>query len=241
MKVLAIGAHPDDVEVLCAGTLAQLAAAGHEIWIGIATNGNVGSPTMSAGEIASIRRAEAEAACAVLGAQLIWMDFDDEWLFNDRPTRARFIDAIREAGPDMMFVHNPDDYHPDHRTAAVVSLDARIPSAIRLVETSLPALQTIPAVFMMDTLGALDFTPEMYVDITATMETKRTMLGKHASQDAWLQDLYGMSYLDFITEQAEKRGAEAGVRYAEAFRLVRTYPPTELTGLLPNAILPHGV
>lgn len=225
MTVLAIGAHPDDVEVLCAGTLAHYAAADEAIWIAIATNGNVGSPTHTAAEIAAIRHAEAAASCAIIGARLIWMDFDDEWLFNDRPTRSRFIDAIREARPDVMFVHNPSDYHPDHRIAGQVAIDARIPSAIRLVQTSMPACAEIPSVFMMDTLGAMEFEPEFYVDITDTLETKKSMLGKHESQDAWLRALYGMSYLDFITDQAEKRGAEAGVRYAEAFREVKTYPP----------------
>ena len=225
MSVLAIGAHPDDVEVLCAGTLAHYAVAGNEIWIAIATNGNVGSPTHSAEEIAAIRHAEALASCEVIGARLIWMDFDDEWLFNDRPTRARFIDAIRQARPEVVFVHNPADYHPDHRTAGEVAIDARIPSAIRLVQTTMPACAEIPAVFVMDTLGAIGFEPEFYVDITGTLETKKSMLSRHVSQDAWLQDLYGMSYLDFVTEQASKRGAEAGVRYAEAFREIKTYPP----------------
>jgi LmbE family N-acetylglucosaminyl deacetylase len=99
MNVLAIGAHPDDIELQCAGTLALYAKSGHRVFMAVATNGNVGSPTHSREAIAAIRRKEQEASCALIGATLIWMDFDDEWLFNDRPTRARFIDAIREADP----------------------------------------------------------------------------------------------------------------------------------------------
>jgi len=237
MRILAIGAHPDDVEILCAGTLAHYANEGHEVWIAIATRGDVGSPTHTRAEIAEIRHAEATAAAELLGARLSWLGFDDEWLFDDRPTRARFIDAIREAAPDVMFVHNTADYHPDHRIAGSVAMDARIPSAIRLVQTERPAVERIPHVFVMDTLGRVDFEPELYVDITDTFETKRQMLERHVSQDAWLRSLYGMSYVDFIAEQAGARGAEAGVRYAEAFRELRTYPSTGSAELLPGRVI----
>lgn len=236
MRVLAIGAHPDDVEILCAGTLAHYAAAGHDVTIAVATRGDVGSPTLSREVIAAIRHDEAAAAASMIGAELIWLGFDDEWLFDDRPTRARFVDAIRQARPDVMFVHNTADYHPDHRNAGSIATDARIPAAIRLVETNHPALERIPHVFVMDTLGRIDFQPEVYVDITDTFDTKRTMLQRHASQDEWLHALYGMSYLDFITEQATARGGEVDVRYAEAFRELKTYPSTGTPDLLPHLI-----
>jgi LmbE family N-acetylglucosaminyl deacetylase len=235
MRVLAIGAHPDDVEILCGGTLALYAQAGHELVIAIATNGNVGSPTLTRDEIAAIRRAEAEASGRLLGAELIWMDFDDEWLFNDRPTRTVFIDTIREARPDVLFVHSPADYHPDHRNAGQLALDAAIPSVIRLVETSRPALTELPQTFVMDTLGGLEFEPDVYVDITDTLAIKAAALARHASQDEWLQHLYGMGYQQFIVDQAELRGREAGVRHAEAFRVVGTYPSRPSLHLLPNA------
>jgi LmbE family N-acetylglucosaminyl deacetylase len=239
MRVLAIGAHPDDVEILCGGTLGLYARAGHDVTIAIATNGNVGSPTLGRDEIAAVRRAEAEAACLLFGAELIWMDFDDEWLFNDRASRTRFIDAVREARPDVMFVHNPADYHPDHRNAGQLALDARIPAAIRLVETTLPALTELPHAFVMDTLGGLEFEPDVYVDISDTLALKGEALGRHASQDEWLQHLYGMGYQQFVVEQAERRGREAGLPYAEAFRVVGTYPSRPSLHLLPNAHPPR--
>ncbi|MBT5487260.1 MAG: PIG-L family deacetylase, partial [Deltaproteobacteria bacterium] len=86
MKILAIGAHPDDVEFLCAGTLALYAAQGHEIFIAIATNGNVGSPTLEKNEISAIRKKESLEACKLINAKLIWMNFDDEWLFDNKET-----------------------------------------------------------------------------------------------------------------------------------------------------------
>ena len=86
----------------------------------VATNGNVGHPTLGRDEIAEIRHAEARASADLIGAELVWMDFDDEWLFNDRPTRERFIDVIRSARPDVVLAHSPNDYHPDHRNAGQV-------------------------------------------------------------------------------------------------------------------------
>ena len=106
MNVLAIGAHPDDIEILCAGTLALYKQQGHTVFMAVATDGAVGSPTLSRPETAEMRRREQEKSCAILGAELIWMGFEDEWLFDDRPTRTRFLDAIRQADP-MLFSCTP--------------------------------------------------------------------------------------------------------------------------------------
>ena len=102
MNILAIGAHPDDIEVQCAGTLALYAQAGHKVFMAVATNGNVGSPTHSREEIGAIRKQEQINSCALIGAELIWMDFDDEWLFNDRPTRTRFILETSRITPSVV-------------------------------------------------------------------------------------------------------------------------------------------
>ena len=235
MNVLAIGAHPDDIEMQCAGTLALYARAGHKVFMAVATNGNVGSPTHTREEIGAIRRKEQEASCSMIGASLIWMDFDDEWLFNDRATRIRFIDAIREADPAVMFIHGPTDYHPDHRIAGQVAEDARIPASVRLVETSLPHIARAPHVFYMDNPTGLGFEPEAYVDITPVMELKRQMLRQHHSQDAWIRAIYDdASITDMMDRNAAIRGAAAGVGFAEGFREVKTYPRTGSFALLPG-------
>jgi LmbE family N-acetylglucosaminyl deacetylase len=233
LNILAIGAHPDDIEILCGGTLCKYARMGDNIFMAVATNGEVGSPTLSREEIANIRRREAETSCSVIGAHLIWMGYPDEWLFNTPEVRRRFIDAIREARPDVMFVHGPNDYHPDHRIAGQVAIDARIPSAVRLVESSLPALEKIPHVFLMDNVGGVDFEPEFYVDICDTIDTKRAMLTCHASQDIWLRHLFKMSYVEFMESHSRQRGEEAETEFAEAFREVKTYPRTGSAEMLP--------
>ena len=236
MNILAIGAHPDDLELQCAGTLARYAAAGHKVFMAVATNGNVGSPTLSREEIAAVRHREQQESCAIIGAELIWMDFDDEWLMNDRATRTRFIDAIRQAEPDVMFIHGPTDYHPDHRIAGQVAEDARIPASVRLVETALPHVSKIPHVFHMDNPAGIDFAPEVYVDVTEVWETKRRMLLCHESQDAWLRAIYGedTSITDLMTDNAKARGLAAGCLYAEGFREVKTYPRTGSWAVLPG-------
>jgi LmbE family N-acetylglucosaminyl deacetylase len=236
MNILAIGAHPDDIEMQCAGTLALYAAAGHKVFIAVATNGNVGSPTLSREEIAAVRHKEQLASCAVIEAELIWMDFDDEWLMNDRATRVRFIDTIRQANPDVMFIHGPTDYHPDHRIAGQVAEDARIPASVRLVETALPHIAKIPHIFYMDNPAGVDFTPEVHVDITAVMETKRRMLLCHESQDTWLRAIYGehTSIADMMLDNAKARGLASGCTYAEGFREVKTYPRTGNYAMLPG-------
>ena len=235
MNVLAIGAHPDDIELQCAGTLALYAKAGHKVFMAVATNGNVGSPTHSREEIAAIRRKEQEASCALIGATLIWMDFDDEWLFNDRTVRSRFIDAIREANPGVMFIHGPTDYHPDHRVAGQVAEDARIPASVRLVETKLLHIAKAPHVFYMDNPAGLGFEPEAYVDITPVIDVKRQMLLTHKSQDAWIRAIYdNASITDILEKNAALRGAAAGVPFAEGFREVKTYPRTGSFAMLPG-------
>lgn len=226
MEILAIGAHPDDTDILCGGTLALYAQAGHQVTVAIATNGNVGSTSLTREEIAEVRYREAAASCALIDANLIWMDFDDEWLFDDRPTRTRFIDAYREARPDIVIAPSTSDYHPDHRIAGQVAEDARIPAAVRLVQTTLPALEQIPKLYTMDTVGAIEPGLNIYVDISSVIETKTAMVESHASQESWLKHIFDMTYIEFMQSQAAQRGSESGVSFAEAFREIPCYPPS---------------
>lgn len=233
MRVLAIGAHPDDVELLCAGTLAKCAKRGDDVYIAIATNGEAGSNKIGRAEMAAIRQEEAKRACEVIGAKLIWMGFQDEFLFNDKETRIRFIDVIREARPDVMFVHGPSDYHPDHRISGQIAIDARIPATLHPVETSLPPCDKIPHIFLMDNIGGFEFEPEAYVDVTDVIDIKAEMLSRHKSQDAHLQEIYGIPYVAWMKEQASMRGKAFRVPYAEGFRSVKTFPVTGGYDLLP--------
>jgi LmbE family N-acetylglucosaminyl deacetylase len=234
MRVLAIGAHPDDIEILCSGTLALCAQRGDEVFIAIATNGDVGSgePDAVPEEIARIRHAEAKASAGVIGATLIWMGAPDEFLEDNREARERFIDAIREARPDVMFIHSEDDYHPDHRLAGKIARDARIPVSVPLVRTAFPPTE-IPTAFIMDTVLGRNFEPEFFVDVSSVIDTKRAMLRSHESQAAWIAHVFDTEITTNMEIQSRFRGAQAGVEYAEAFRSLHDWPAAGDRLLLP--------
>ncbi|MGB4135288.1 MAG: PIG-L family deacetylase [Microbacterium sp.] len=233
-RVLAIGAHPDDVESLCGGTMALYAQAGAHITIAIATRGDIGSPDGTRDQIALTRRLEAQAAADIIGAEVLWLGYDDEFLFSARDSRLAMIEAMRRARPDVMFVLDENDYNPDHRAAGLIARDARVPATVPLIETRSPALPVAPPTFVADTFGGHRFEPEGFVDISDVMEIKERMLRQHESQVHWIESVYGVDTLGPTRAQSRFRGAQAGCDYAEGFRLLRDYPHTGGWELLPH-------
>ena len=217
-RVLAVGAHPDDLEILCGGTLAKFAAQGVQVEMAIATDGSAGHMVIPPGELAAIRHQEALNAAAVIGAELHWLGYIDELLFEDIPTRLRFVDLVREARPDLILTHDPDDYHPDHRVVSRLVFDASFISGLPNVKTSLPAHPGVQPLYYFDVLTGVNFTPSEFVDITETQAIKRQMLECHESQLRWLQDHHSVNGLDFIDVMGRSRGMQCGVTFAEGFR-----------------------
>jgi len=236
MKVLAVGAHPDDVELQCAGTLARCVARGDQVFIAVSTNGEAGSSTLGAAEVAHVREAEASAAARVIGAELIWMGFRDEFLIETETIRLAYIDLVRRVRPDIVITHDPhNDYHPDHLATGQILWNTRVMTSVPNIKTAHPPVDHLPALYFMDTLAGINFKPELYVDIGETMDIKRRMLASHASQSAWLKDHSGISYIDFMETCAAFRGLQAGVRHAEAFRKATVFPCSSESGqLLPS-------
>lgn len=205
---------------------------GHCVTMAIATNGNVGSPTHTREEIAEIRKSEAKAAAQILGAaDCIWMDEDDEFLFDDKRTRLKFVDAIRKARADIIFTHNPGDYHPDHVACSKLASDSRILSAVRLIETAHPALKKVPELYFIDSIAGLNFQPQFYADITDFMEIKGQALLAHESQNAWMRAIFNDDVTANMRTQSSFRGLQAGVKYAEGFSQPAYWPKT--SGTLP--------
>ena len=231
MRVLAFGAHPDDVESKCAGTLAKMAKRGDEIFICIATNGEIGSYGMTREETAAVRKKEAEAACALIGAHLIWLDFEDEMLFDNRETRMAFIEAVRFARPDVIFAPPPfKDYNQDHDITGYLAFEARILATVKLMETEHPVIDHIPPMFYCMPTGYMTtkLAPQYYVDITDSFETKAAMFDCHKSQTGeWFKDAFGVDALTFL-RTPDKFFASAcgtpGVEYVEAFTLCTDWP-----------------
>ncbi len=230
MRVLAFGAHPDDIEFRCGGTLAKMAARGDEIFMCIATNGNIGSFQMGKDEIRAVRHKEAQAACDLIGAQLIWLDEPDEFLFDNEKTRLKFVDAYRIARPDIVFAPPYfKDYNQDHDMTGYLAFVARVISTVKLIETEYEQTATVPPLFYTQPHGINpEFRPEYFVDITEMAETKHRMCNCHASQMGdWCRDAFGVNYLEG-KERTDKYWANAcgtpGVEYVEVFSLCKTWP-----------------
>ena len=221
MNILAIGAHPDDVELNCAGTLAKYAAEGHKVFIATSTNGNVGSAILPKDEIAEIRKAEAAKSAALIGAEYICLDFDDEFLYDDKAARLAFLDLARYCQPDVILTHYYDDYLTDHEWTGKIINDIVVLMPVAKIETKNPPCEKFPAVYYFEPALGLGFVPTDYVDITDFYDTKCKMLLCHESQRQWLADNYGGSpdnvLLEDIRVPSEYRGYQCGVKYAEGF------------------------
>jgi LmbE family N-acetylglucosaminyl deacetylase len=219
MNVLFVGAHPDDIETFAGGTAARYAAEGHKVFFCVSTNGNVGSSTLSTKAIAAVRHKEAKQAAAVIGAELIWLNFDDEFLFDTRESRHAFIEAFRVADPDVVFCHWVEDYNPDHSISGRIVDDCIHMAKVPLIKTKHGSSgKKIPPVYFLDTPAGVNFVPEVYVDITSTFKTKVQMLSEHKSQSSWMKDLFGYDIMEFLEIPAKFRGLQAGCPMAEAFR-----------------------
>lgn len=233
MNVLAVGAHPDDLEILCGGTLARCAARGDSVTMLIVTDGSAGHAEIPPDELARIREREARAAAAVIGADLLWLGLPDEFVFNDEPTRRLLLDAIRSARPDLILTHYPDDYHPDHRAVSRAVFDASFIMGLPNVRTPHPACPGVPALYYFDTLAGHGFLPHEYVDVGEVWPQKVEMLSQHRSQVDWLRYHDGIDIFAFMETVARFRGLQCGTAFAEAFRRADAWPRVKPCRLLP--------
>ena len=123
MNILAIGAHPDDIEILCAGTLSLYAGQGHHVTIVPFTSGDRGD-TRNPARGACPTSGGGGPASGIIGANLLWPGIMDEHVFPNPAQRRLMIDLLREFDPDVIFTHSPDDYHPDHRYVSQLVFDS---------------------------------------------------------------------------------------------------------------------
>jgi LmbE family N-acetylglucosaminyl deacetylase len=235
IRVLAIHAHPDDVEFQCAGTLALLREAGGEVTIATMTPGDCGSAEHDCTTIAEIRRGEARASSALIGADYLCLEFRDLAIFNDDDSRRRVVEAIRRTRPDLILTAPPVDYLCDHEMTSRLVRDACFAASCPNYATRqwdpAPPLGAIPHLYYVDAIeGANPYdgqplAADFYVDVTRVFETKRRMLACHASQREWLLRQHGMDeYLESQARWAAQRGAEIGVEKAEVFRQYKGHP-----------------
>ncbi|HEY3948072.1 PIG-L family deacetylase, partial [Phenylobacterium sp.] len=155
--ILAVHAHPDDIEHLAAGTLAILAARGHAVRIATLTAGECGSDSTDLADTARIRKAEAAVAAALIGADYRCAALPDLGVYNDDPARRAVTELIRWARADVVIAASPADYHPDHEAASQLARDACFASSVPNYRTgSAAALGAIPHLYFMDPIGGRD-------------------------------------------------------------------------------------
>jgi LmbE family N-acetylglucosaminyl deacetylase len=227
-NILAIHAHPDDVEILAGGTMALLADQGHQITIATFTPGDCGSKELGAVEIAAVRRKEAANAAALIGARYMCLEMRDLAIFDDDASRRQVTEALREMRPELVLTASPVDYHCDHEAAGALVRDAcfAAPAPNYDTRTATPAapLERIPHLYFMDPVEGKDrdgrtVAPDFVVDVAQTFARKRAMLAEHASQRNWLRQHHGMDdYLDAMERWTRERGALRGVAFGEGFR-----------------------
>jgi len=232
-RVLAIGAHPDDAELSCGGTLALYRSAGVEVVIASLSLGDKGSRELSREETIRVRREESERAAGIIGATYVSLGLHDSEIFEDLENRFRIVELLRKVKPQVVLTHSPSDYHADHRTTSVLVNDASYISTSFKFETESPALPRVPSVYHMDNYMGVHFIPEEYVNITDVIQTKKEMVLQHKSQFAHLKERTGEDVLEDMLDLARFRGKQSGVRFAEAFCLSRVWPHIKTYRLLP--------
>jgi N-acetylglucosamine malate deacetylase 1 len=235
MNILAIGCHPDDLEIGCGGTLALYAGKGHNVFMCHVANGDMGHAVIMPKELRELRTAEAEASGETLGVKKVFnADVPDLLVDSHNEDQVRkLVEVIRSVRPDVIITHSPDDYMRDHVETSKLVFNASFSSSIPHYSTKSEPFSTIAPIYYMDTIAGVGFLPEEYTDITNTLEIKLKALEKHESQLKWMRDHDGIDFLDFVRTVSKFRGLQCGVKYAEGFRSCKTWPRIVTRRLLP--------
>ena len=222
VDVLAVGAHPDDVELGCGGTLASLAARGRSFGILDLTRGESGTRGTP-----QIRASEAAAAAKVLGARFRQgLDLGDGGLRTDRDAELQVIEVVRRARPKLVIAPFPADRHPDHVRASRLATEASFYAGLRALKGG-AAHRPQSVIYYASSYTQQ---PSFFVDVTDFFETKMKAIRCFSSQfyDPSSTEpetvLTQKTFLDAIEARARAYGKLINVTYAEAF--VSPRPPT---------------
>lgn len=235
-RVLALMAHPDDIEITCAGTLILLKEAGWDVHLATMTAGDLGSSTLSAVAISRVRRKEAANSAALLGAGYTCLGIEDLTIAHDERQKRIVTGLLRAVRPDVLITHPPVDYMADHEQTSYLARDAAFGSTIPnwkalppvgvRPRTAAPPCEALPALLFADPIDLA--TPHggravarYAVDISDVLERKAAMLAAHASQRAWLHQQHGEDeYLHWMRRVGAERARafrKKTVTHAEGF------------------------
>ncbi len=228
MNILAIGAHPDDIEYNVGGTLLKYKKQGHKIFIALTTSGNTGSNVMTdPEEIGRVREAEMLHAAKTYDAEVRFLRNNDERLMDTDETRSQVLDAMRWANPDVIFTHNHTDESPDHAMTSKLVRSMMLSLPGRNQRATVPPITKKPTLFLWENGLGVDFIPEIYVDISEEFDAKYAALQNHVSQKEWM-DVFGSELGEDMKILGMFRGMQYGCKYAECFRAFKIH------GYMPN-------
>ena len=231
-KVLALGAHPDDMEQFAGGTLSLLAKEGHEVLIAAMTAGECGSLELSDSEIVEVRRRESEGGAKMIGAKFVNLGIRDGSVSYDLETTKKVVKLIREFAPDVIITHPTVDYMTDHAHTGRLVLWA-VPEATHPnfpANTNAKALEKMPYVYHTDPQGLID--PEgqivrvnTIVNIGEVIEQKLKAFSAHKSQMGFLEK-GKIDAVEKTRRWAITRGQQVRIDYGEGFQqeLFEEYP-----------------
>jgi N-acetylglucosamine malate deacetylase 1 len=225
--VLAVAAHPDDIEFVMAGTLLLLGRAGWTLHYMNLTTGNCGSTQFSAARTRAVRRREAQRAAAALGATWHAPICDDLEVLYTVPLLRRVASVMRKVAPRIVLTHSPQDYMEDHMNACRLAVTAAFARGMPNFRTD-PAHPAVPGEVtvyhamphgLTDGLGQA-VVPSCFVDTTAVQAAKGSALALHQSQREWLDVSQGMgSYVKAMEDQSRMVGRMSRrFRHAEGWR-----------------------
>jgi LmbE family N-acetylglucosaminyl deacetylase len=199
VNILAIGAHPDDIEYGCGGTVTLYGQKGHDVYLFVATDGSMGGD-------AGVRRREQEDSKLVMGARRIfWGDYRDTEVPYNRELIGRIESVIRQVQPTMIFVNALDDTHQDHRN---------------LAQATVSATRYVPNFLFYEVPSTQNFTPNCYTNVEKVLDRKLACLEAHRSQ-VTKTNIEDMTIVELARSCANFRGIQGRVKYAEAFQSVR--------------------
>lgn len=219
LRVLIVGAHPDDPDIKAGGTAIKYADRGHDVRFVTLTNGDAGHHELGGAELARRRRQEAQAAADVAGITYDVMDNKDGELAPTLENRKALIRLIRDYNPDLLLTHRPNDYHPDHRYTSQLVQDSAYMVTVPNVCSETPILETDPVIaYLSDGFRKpYPFDPDVVISIDDCIHEKMEMLHQHESQVyEWLP--FNEGHLDTVPETEENRREWLRTQYLPLFR-----------------------
>jgi len=201
MKILAIGAHPDDIEFGCAGTLVKYTAKGTGLYLLVVSDGSLGGDP-------KVRRLEQEASAKIMGAKdLKWGGYKDTFILFDKKLIDLIEDTIKKINPSFIFVNSPEDTHQDH---------------VLLARATIAATRYTTNVLFYETPTSIDFKPLVFVDVSKSLDKKIQCLKAHKSQVP-KTNIPDSDIVDIALATARYRGTMGRVTYAEGFYPLRLF------------------